>query len=154
MISEAFLAISLRLIVWMVLRKVTSSTIFPLRGAEKLPSGMNTRWMRALCTAKKPDRASANYAKHTLWLCCIKPDYSGMIWYSLRMSHVILWVDIVGKNASRVSARRTVAIVFGPVNVPFTAALRGWMKSLNTFWAYNFMSSDGTCRKEVINWEQ
>ena len=57
---------------------------------------------------------------------------------------------MVGNKASNVSARRTVAIVVGPLNVSDIVAVRGCIRSLKTFFAYVFMSSQGTCRKRAM----
>ena len=97
-----------------------------------------------LFTSKSPERASANCAKQILLLCCMDPDCIGTIRYSLRTSYVMLCVDILGKNTSSVSARRTVATVVGPPNVPAIAAFSGCIRSLKSFFAYDFMSSHGT----------
>ena len=89
----------------------------------------SSHWMCALFTSKKPDRASANCARQILLLCYMVPDCNGMIWYSLRTSYVMSCVDIDGKNASSISAKRTVATVVGPPNVPAIAAFSGCIKS-------------------------
>ena len=89
-------------------------------------------------------------AKQILLLCCIEPDCKGISWYSLRTSYVMFWVDMVGNKASKVSARRTVAIVVGPLNVLDIAAFRGCIRSLKTFFAYVLMSPRDTCRRRGL----
>ena len=60
-------------------------------------------------------------------------------------------VDIDGKNASSISAKRTVATVVGPPNVPAIAAFSGCIKSLKTFFAYNFSHHMAPAEREQRN---